>query len=60
MTEDTLDTVELAESLSMAILVLVERLGPVEQTASRGVLVSQLPARPVEPSRLLRVAQRGT
>jgi RNA polymerase sigma-70 factor, ECF subfamily len=33
VTEDTPDTVELAESLSMAFLVLLERLGPVERAA---------------------------
>src|SRR4030095_15260264 len=33
VTEDAHDTVELAESLSMAFLVLLERLGPVEGAA---------------------------
>ena len=33
VTEDTPDTVELAESLSMAFLVLLERLAPVERAA---------------------------
>ena len=33
VTEDPPDTVELAESLSMAFLVLLERLGPVERAA---------------------------
>jgi RNA polymerase sigma-70 factor, ECF subfamily len=33
VTEDTPDAVELAESLSMAFLVLLERLGPVERAA---------------------------
>ena len=33
VTEDTPDAVELAESLSMAFLLLLERLGPVERAA---------------------------